>query len=354
MKKYIILFLKFALPLAIIAWLVGNIDEQQMRQLTERPKHWGMLAAALAIAMTAVCMTFIRWFLLVRALEIPFRLRDAFRLGFLGYLLNFVSAGSVGGDLFKAVFIAREQPGRRTKAVATVVVDRLFGLYALLVVTSLALLLSDLDSASAEIIAISRVTFLATTTGGLVIFILLVPGFTNGRVSNGLARLPKVGPTLESLINAVRMYRNRPAVLAVGGAMSLVVHCLYATSIFLAAGAMFDGVPSFGEHLIVVPLATLAGAMPFTPAGLGAFELALDQLYLLLPQGGVVLVSGVTVALAFRMMTFVIAGIGVVYYWTCRREVKAVLIAAQDEQGELPTEPSNKRTHRWSEAEGLA
>ncbi len=59
----------------------------------------------------AVSLTFVRWYLLVRALGLHFRLLDAFRLGFLGYLFNFVSVGSVGGDLFKAIFIAREQPG---------------------------------------------------------------------------------------------------------------------------------------------------------------------------------------------------------------------------------------------------
>ena len=84
----------------------------------------------------AVSLTFVRWYLLVRALGLNFRLLDAFRLGFLGYLFNFVSVGSVGGDLFKAIFIAREQPGRRTEAVATVLVDRVVGVYALVLLTS--------------------------------------------------------------------------------------------------------------------------------------------------------------------------------------------------------------------------
>ena len=79
-------------------------------------------------------MTFVRWYLLVRALQLQFRLVDAFRLGFLGYLFNFVVVGSVGGDLFKAIFIAREQPGRRAEAVATVLVDRIVGVYALVLV----------------------------------------------------------------------------------------------------------------------------------------------------------------------------------------------------------------------------
>ena len=49
---------------------------------------------------------------------------------------------SVGLDqsAFKAVFIAREQHGKRAEAVATVVIDRLIGLYVLFVVASVAAL----------------------------------------------------------------------------------------------------------------------------------------------------------------------------------------------------------------------
>ena len=71
---------------------------------------------------------------------------DAFRLGFLGYLFNFVSLGSVGGDLFKAVFIAREQHGKRAEAVATVVIDRVIGLYVLFFVASVAALATGMIS----------------------------------------------------------------------------------------------------------------------------------------------------------------------------------------------------------------
>ena len=69
----------------------------------------------------------VRWRMLVRAAGMSFSYKDAFRLGFLGFLLNFVSVGAVGGDLFKAVFIAREQPGRRIAAIVSVALDRLLG-----------------------------------------------------------------------------------------------------------------------------------------------------------------------------------------------------------------------------------
>ena len=83
MKKHVVNFLKIAIPIAIIAWLLSNVPPDQIEQLRSRPKDWGRLGAAFAIAFTAVCITFVRWFLLVRTIDMPFRLRDAFRLGFL-------------------------------------------------------------------------------------------------------------------------------------------------------------------------------------------------------------------------------------------------------------------------------
>ena len=58
------------------------------------------------------------------------------RIGFLGYLFNLAPMGIVGGDLLKAWMLAREKPGNRAKALASVVVDRIVGLYVLFLVAA--------------------------------------------------------------------------------------------------------------------------------------------------------------------------------------------------------------------------
>ncbi len=330
MKKTIITLLKFLLPLAIIVWLLASVDPRDFQNLRARPKDWGTLALAFAVAMLAVCITFIRWYLLVRTLHIPFRLRDAFRLGFLGFLLNFVGVGSVGGDLFKAVFIAREQSSRRAEAVATVVVDRMIGLYALLLLTSAAILLGSVSKSTAALVAICNATLLATAVGAVCIMLVLVPGFTRGSLSEFVTGLPRVGQTMGRLIESVRMFRNRYDVMAVILLMSMGVHALLAFSIFLIARGLFGQTPTFGEHMIIVPLSNVAGAIPFMPGGLGTFEFAMEQLYIYVPVDGPGEVIGVLVALSYRIVTITIAAIGVVYYWTSRREVRDVMHAATE------------------------
>ncbi|MBC8351826.1 MAG: flippase-like domain-containing protein [Planctomycetes bacterium] len=336
MKKTVITLLKILLPLAIIVWLLASIAPGDLQGLRDRPKDWGTLGLAFVVATLAVSITFVRWYVLVRTLQIPFRLRDAFRLGFLGFLLNFVGVGSVGGDLFKAVFIAREQSSRRAEAVATVVVDRMIGLYALLLVTSAAILFGSVSKSTAALTAICNATLFATAVGAVGIMLVLVPGFTRGSLSEFLTGLPKVGPTIGRLIESVRMFRNRYDVMAVILLMSMGVHALLAFSIFLIARGLFGQTPTLGEHLIIVPLSNVAGAIPFMPGGLGTFEFAMEKLYEYVPTAGPGEVIGVLVALSYRIVTIAIAAIGVVFYWTSRREVQAVISAAELAKDDQP------------------
>ncbi len=332
LKKTLITTLKVLLPLGIIAWLLLMIPASDWESLNNRPKDWPTLALAFVIALVAVCTTFVRWYLLVRTLDIPFRLQDAFRLGFLGYLFNFVGVGSVGGDLFKAVFIAREQSERRAEAVATVVVDRMIGLYALLLVTSATILLGNVSKSTAALTTICNATLFATAVGAVGIMLVLVPGFTRGSLSELVTSLPKVGRTIGRLIESVRMFRNRYDVMAVILAMSMCVHAMLAFAIFLIARGLFGVTPTLGEHMIIVPLSNVAGAIPFMPGGHGTFEFAMEKLYRYVPPTGPGEVIGVLVALSYRIVTIAIAAIGVCYYWTSKREVQAVLEAAEHER----------------------
>ncbi len=330
-KKILVGCLKYGVTAALVAWVVRDaLSHDKFREMIEQPKDWSLLLAAWAVCLTAVSITFVRWYLLVRALQLPFRLRDAFRLGFLGYLLNFVSLGSVGGDLFKAVFIAREQPGRRTEAVATVVVDRMFGLYGLLIVATIAIVMTGQQRSGDQVIwLVSRATLICTGLGGMFIVAMLTPGFTNGAVSKMLAGLPRIGPFFGKLIAAVRIYRRRPLTLLVAGVMSVGVHVLFTFGIYLIARGLPGTAPSLAKHFVVVPLALVASALPLPLGSLGAFEKMFDFLYF--HVAGATPGQGILVAVGYRAVTIVIALVGMWFYLAGRREVGELLHDAQSD-----------------------
>ncbi|HVX16332.1 MAG TPA: lysylphosphatidylglycerol synthase transmembrane domain-containing protein [Pirellulales bacterium] len=341
-KKILFNLVKFGVSLGIVAWLI--IDTGQNRafaDLAHQPKQWGLLALAVVAGLGGVLLTFVRWHVLVRALGLSFTLKDALRLGFLGYLLNFVSFGAVGGDLFKAVFIARQFPGRRPEAVATVVIDRLIGLYMLFVMATVAILVTgQLHNADETVRVICRGALLATAAGAVGILVLLIPGVTQGGFSAMLNRLPKVGSIFGKLLGAIRIYRSRMGMLVISAVLSVGVHTLSTLSVYLVARGLPGECPSLADHFVMIPLAFVTGVLPLPGNGLGAFEAVVKMLYERVPLDvHVVDGQGFVVSLCYRAVTVLIALIGVCYYLGSRREVATVLAEAEREIDDAEERP---------------
>ncbi len=329
-KKRLILLLKVGIPLGIILWLLWQVDRDQAASLLRERENWLPLAGGFSLSFAATVITFIRWHLLVRALSLPFPLADAFRLGFLGHLLTFISGGNVGGDVFKAVFLAHEQPGRRAEAVASVLMDRVVGMVALLLITSTAILVAAPAESAPIIQGICDMTLGVTALSLMLLTVLLVPRHPSEWLLAKTTCIPKLGGAIRGLVASVAVYRSRPGVLLTTLGISFLTHMMFVFSLAMVARAVLEVVPSLGEHAIIVPLSMVAGALPLTPGGLGTFELAMDRLYAVLPA--IRAEDGILVALAYRMMTIVIAVIGMIYYWSRRREVDQLWDEAEQQQ----------------------
>jgi glycosyltransferase 2 family protein len=332
-KKIIFRVLRWVLPVAIIAWLVVDASRNDsFARLRDEPKRWDLLALAAVLCFSAVVLTMLRWRYLVRALGIPFRVRDALRLGFLGYLLNFVSPGSVGGDLFKAVFLARSCEGRRTEAAMTVIVDRLIGLYALFLVGTTAILATGMwQLPSDQVRIVCQIVFWCTGIGTVMIAISSLPGFSHGPIAQWLHGLPRVGALIERLNEANRLYYGRLRIVLIAVVVSLGVHSLNSVGVWLISRGVLSEGPSLGAHFVVVPLAMATGAIPLAPNGLGTFEVTVEFLYQHLPNGTAAAASaGFMVALGYRLITVLIAIVGAGVYLVSRREMADVLHEAEE------------------------
>lgn len=331
MKNTLVITLKVFISAAIISYVIVQAQQDHsFADLQGQPKDWGLLALAWLLALLAVGISFIRWYELGRAAGLQFSLKDAFRLGFLGYLFNFVSLGSVGGDLFKAVFIAREQPNRRSAAVASVLIDRMVGMCALFMLAAIGVALtgSYRDAQSGELRALSIAALAACAMGALVFNMLLMPVATGSRIAQAIARIPWLGRVLIGILTAMRQYRERKSALITAGVLSLAMHMVNVLMIYTISCALPGERPSLAQHFFIVPLAATAGGLPLPLGALGAFEAALDFLYKSTAHSQ----QGLVVALSYRLMTVVIATVGACFYFASRREVTTVLHEAEEVQ----------------------
>jgi uncharacterized protein (TIRG00374 family) len=330
-RRTIVNAVKLTLAVVILAFLVYK-GREPFSQLSASTIQWPMLAAALLCTLLTATLSFVRWHILIRALGIDVRLIDSLRLGALGFALNYASFGSIGGDFFKAIFLAHGQPGRRTEAIATVIADRILGLLTMLLLASIGILSSGLlnaDSQKIQILSRGILTFTAIGWTGFLL-LLFVDALTGPWVRQQALRLRLTGKTIVRLLEAVRVYRGEKSSLVAAFGVSVIMALCYVTSFYFVARGLPIPEPPWSEHLVIVPVSSLVGAIPMTPSGLGTTEAAVNNLYLWMHgASGIKDGDGTLVGIGRRVTDIAVAFLGVLFYLTHRREVKEVFAEAE-------------------------
>ncbi len=247
--------------------------------------------------------------------------------------MNYVSPGSIGGDFFKAVFLAHGQPGLRTEAIATVVADRVIGLLTMLLLASVGILATGLlDSASPKLRVLCPMILLITAISWVGFILLVFVGALSGAwMSERVLKLRLTGETIARLLGTVRVYRGQKRMLVAVFGVSIVMALCYITSFYFVARALPIHEPTWSEHLVIVPVAGLVGAVPLTPSGLGTTEAAVEELYKWMPGGDQIADGdGALVGIGRRATDIAVALVGWLFYLSHRREVREVYAEAEE------------------------
>jgi uncharacterized protein (TIRG00374 family) len=294
----------------------------QRHVVQRQPIHLGFLVAGLALSATAIGITLIRWYLLVRALDLPLRLRDAMRFGLIGVFFNTFLPGSVGGDIIKAAALARGQT-RRTAAVATVIMDRVIALWAM--VWFVAILggvfwLGGLVSGPAAATASVIVAFswlIVAVSAGVWLLLGFLPDRRAERFAGRLKKLPVVGHTAAEFWRSAFLYRRRQKCVFVVMLLTCLGQVGFVLAFWCCASALWSSdlgpIPTLLDHFLLVPVGLVMQALVPTPGGAGGGEWGFAALFLLF---GAAETNGVLASLVQRMITWVIGLVGyVLYLW---------------------------------------
>lgn len=293
--------------------------------LLKGPIDYQWLVVASILIAGALSLQLFRWYLLVRAVDLPFTLRNAYRLGLVGVFYNTFLPGSVGGDLVKAYFLAKEHPERKTRAVATVLIDRALGLFGLIlfvaVLGSIAWAAGNPQIvANVDLQWIIKVTVvIASTTVVAFLALGLLPQRRVDRFASRLRWIPKIGGSLAEFWYAVWMYRQRMRTMIICVGLSAIAHCCLvfafhgASRIFPAANP--DNEATLAEQVVIAPIGFIAQALPLTPGGVGVGEAVFAWFYKLIGRDPA---RGFIARLALRIVEWIIGLIGYIVFLRMR------------------------------------
>lgn len=307
--------------LAAVSATPGRTDSRGLGYVWKRhvvegqPINAGYLALGFAVYLMAVFITLVRWHLLVKALDLTLSFRDAIRYGLVGIFFNTFLPGSVGGDIVKAAALARTQ-NRRTAAVATVIMDRVIALWALVWFVAIlggvfwaAGLLNGPAAAVASTIVLFAVAIVAVSAAVWLVMGLL-PDRRAEKFAGRLSRLPAVGHAAGEMWRSVWMYRKRQKAVAGVMALTWVGQVGFVVSFWCCASALWSPelgpIPSLTQHFLLVPIGLTMQALIPTPGGAGGGEWGFAALYVLFRASEA---NGVLGSLVQRMLSWVL-GVG--------------------------------------------
>ncbi len=315
-KAVLITLFKYGLGFALLAYLIW-MNQDGLGKLSQKPLHPLPFLIAMGMMLSALVLTFVRWFLLVRAVDLPFTVFNAIRLGFMGFFLSTFLPGSVGGDIVKAAFIAREQK-RRTVAVSTVVIDRGAALWALIwFVALLGAAFWAFGYFAGQSDALQKIVTYAWIIIGVTLAVWIslgfLPEYRAVRFAGRLQKIPRVGGSMVEAWRAVWTYRKRSKRFWFAILLSLIGHIGFVLTFYFAARTLYaaDQIPSATAHFMIVPILMVIYAIPITPGGLGVGEAAAGELYRII---GADPEYGFFAALVYRVVIWTVAFLGYLVY----------------------------------------
>lgn len=299
-----------------------------LRDVLSNRIDFRLFGLAVAIYLSTLVLTFLRWFALVRVIEPRFRVRDALLLGFIGNVFNLVIPGAVGGDFIKAAFLVRMDINR-TQAVASMVIDRILGLLGLFLLASVA-------GAFAWPMAPPRVRVLIALAWAAVATGLMVLGsIFNQSLTKRFPKLLEGDGRAAKILRELRVmsitYRGRLDLIAGLLLGSAGLHALFVCAFYLASLAIFPmKLPGLAQHFLMVPLIQFTTVVPLPFGALGLTEQVSSVLFRLVnhPVGAVAM-------MAFRVLTYIGGFVSALVYLTRVKQVRALTETADRLQHEL-------------------
>ncbi len=293
------------LVLVLVALPGFRLDELPV--LIGNANLW-LLLAALGVYYLGFPLRGYRWSLLLRGAGTPVGVRDSTEIIFISWLVNCLVPAKLG-DVYRAWLLRANYVVSLSKTFGTVFIERVFDLFAIVLLGLAAGFWSFRDGLSTEVQLLFGI--------GIAVVAALAVGLYTVRNFGGrlVRRLPLPHAVVEFYDRfeegVFSIQRGRIPLLAIITALIWATEAMRLYLVVLSLG--FDLQIGISGAFFVALIASLLTAIPFTPAGLGAVEGAV--VFILTSLYGATSTQAVAITLVDRAISVLsVIAIGSVAY----------------------------------------
>ncbi|MBA4146695.1 MAG: flippase-like domain-containing protein [Verrucomicrobia bacterium] len=276
MKKFALTALQATITVVLLWWIFSDDALRSGMARTFRSADTNWLLLGIAVAGIGVLSGICRWRIFLQIQQIPVSWWRTTQLYMIGLFFNLLFLGAIGGDVIKVLCLAKDNPGRRTAIVLSVVADRLSGLLALVTVASI-FTLGRYGWFTQNPAAAGMLWFLL----GYLVFSVLGVAFSFLVARMGVAeKMPRRVPGRAKFIELSKSYHLfasawKPTLCAaLISFVGLFAH--YGT--FYCSGRAFQPSPSLLDMYSIMPVVDVISSLPIAISGLGVREKLFEEL----------------------------------------------------------------------------
>jgi uncharacterized protein (TIRG00374 family) len=254
--------------LVLVVGLVGNIDFHQLLQYISQANPW-LLLAAMGVYYLGFPLRGYRWSLLLRGAGYQVPVRDSTEIIFISWLVNCLVPAKLG-DVYRAYLLKLNFAVSLSRTFGTVFIERVFDLFAIVVLGLAAGFWSFRDNLTPEVRLVFAIGVAVVVA--LAVGLFLVRNFGHRIV----ARLPRRAHRVREFYvrfeeGVFSISRRQLPVLAIVTALIWATEAMRLYLVVLALGFPDVHLGLSGAFFVAL-IASLLTAIPLTPAGLGIVE----------------------------------------------------------------------------------
>jgi uncharacterized protein (TIRG00374 family) len=261
-------------------WFVFHEPHRQaqiVHALRQSQGSWLVVGFASYGAVEALAA--VRWQALLRIQGITFRWLNVFALVMVGLFFNMFLPGLIGGDAIRLYFGFKLAPRRRLRVALSIVMDRLLGLFSILILAAItvALRFDWLNRSPASL----HLVYIATSLLGCGFFAVILLFVSVGFGS--IQKLPKQTPFRKAILEAgeaLKTYGTAPAIMTGLFLITITSHLAYYLSYYGALQSLQPTTPRLTtllNVLSIMPLVNTITSLPISIGGLGLRETLFQQ-----------------------------------------------------------------------------
>jgi glycosyltransferase 2 family protein len=312
-------------------------DFSEIRDALLESNLW-WLPVALALYFAGVWIRAIRWHILLRPVSSRTTARELFPIVVVGFMANNVLPLRAG-ELVRSVLVGRKYNVRKTSALATIAVERIFDGLVMLGFLAVSMVFVSLTSDLQHLAIVGFIVFVGLLVG--LVLLTFAGDFVDRMLQLVLGPLPesvadRVQQMLQSFLGGLGILRTGGDLLKV--VATSILAWLFEASMYFVMAYAFGGavreVMSVAATLLTTGVANLSTLIPGAPGYIGQFEYGVK----LVLTGALGVPESRALAYAILVhaaLYFPITIIGIVEWFRRQLSMKDLQAADQDGDSEM-------------------